>query len=115
VKFLRRLCPPYPRSSCLYASRKVDRVRGGGGEGNKYPRLLGDGVPRPPAEIHVQIAVEYVPEFVPRPVAAATGFIYTAVYDDRVQASRAHARARVSSSFPEIIFFPSAPRRCFDD
>jgi len=83
---------------------RLDRVRGGGGEGNKYPRLLGDGVPRPPAEIHVQIAVEYVPEFVPRPVAAATGFIYTAVYDDRVQASRARARLRVSprSSSPPL-------------
>jgi len=51
-------------------------------------RLLGDGVSRPPAEIHVRITVEYVPEFVPRPVAAATGFIYTAVYDDQVRKPR---------------------------
>jgi len=52
------------RSSCLYASR-----RGGPFAARRVINspLLGDGVPGHPAEIHVQIAVEYVSEFVPCP------------------------------------------------
>lgn len=52
-------------SSCLYASRE-----GGPFAARRVINspLLGDGVSGHPAEIHVQIAAEYVSEFVPCPV-----------------------------------------------